>query len=270
MKDVKGKTTLITGAAAGMGKIWARRFAEDGSNLVLWDIDEEGLNQVAEELRTRGVDVMTQRVDVTDREAIYKAALKVQAETGGVDVLLNNAGVVAGGPLLEVPDEKINLTIDVDFRALFFTMKAFLPRMIERQSGHIINISSASGLVGVPHLATYAACKWGVIGLTESVRLELELEKKHGIKFTLVCPSFVDTGMFEGAKPMFLTKMLTPEEIVDSAYKAFKRDQYWVVEPWLIKLGPPLKGILPQKLFDKINDLLGSTTSMTQWKGHGR
>ncbi len=266
MKDVKGKTVLITGGAAGMGYLWAEHFAADGANLVLWDLDEQRLQESAEELRARGVDVMSQVVDVSDREAVYRAAVKVQAETGGVDVLVNNAGIVFSKPLLETPDEHISATIDVDLKALFWTTKAFLPRMIERNSGHIINVSSASGFIGVPRMPAYVASKWGVIGFTESVRYEMKVMGKDGIGFTLFCPSFVDTGMFEGAKPPRLTKLLEPAAVVKRAYQGFKAGEYFILEPWMVRLTPALKGLLPTRLFDVVANVLGVTKAMEQWK----
>jgi short-subunit dehydrogenase len=270
MKDVSGKTILITGGAVGMGLLWAEHFANDGANLVLWDIRQEPLDQAAEALRGRGVDVLTQIVDVSDRNAVYQAALKAQAETGGVDVLVNNAGIVASDDFLKTPDEKISAVIDVDLKALFWTMKAFLPRMLERNSGHIVNVSSASGFIGVPRMPAYVAAKWGVIGLTESIRLEVKGMGKDGVKFTLFCPSYVDTGMFAGARPPLLTKILKPAEVVDIAYHGFKNDQYMIREPWMVKITPALKGLLPYQLFDLVSDTLGVTQSMSQWRGHGK
>lgn len=265
MIDVKGKTALITGGAKGMGRLWARHFARDGANLVLWDINAEGLDQAAEELRGQ-VDVMTQVVDVSDRKQIYQAAMKVQAETGGVDILVNNAGIVFSKPFLETPDEKLNATIDVDLKAILWTMKAFLPRMLELNAGHIINISSASGFVGVPRMPAYVASKWGVIGLTESVRLEVRAMKKDGVGFTLFCPSFVDTGMFEGAKAPLLTPVLSPEAAVRIAYDGFRDSKYMITAPWMVSLTPAIKGLLPAKLFDVISDLFGANTAMDGWQ----
>jgi len=265
MIDVKGKTALVTGGAMGMGLLWARHFARDGANLVLWDINAAGLEQAAEELRGQ-VDVMTQVVDVSDRKQIYKAALKVQAETGGVDILVNNAGIVFSKPFLETPDEHLSATIDVDLKALFWTMKAFMPRMLELNASHIINISSASGFIGVPRMPAYVASKWGVIGLTESVRLEVRGMKKDGVGFTLFCPSYVDTGMFEGAKAPLLTPMLTPDAAVRIAYDGFRDGKYMITAPWMVGLTPAIKGLLPSKLFDVVSDLFGANSSMDSWK----
>jgi NAD(P)-dependent dehydrogenase (short-subunit alcohol dehydrogenase family) len=266
MKDVRGKTALVTGGAMGMGLLWCERFADDGANLVIWDLDADRLETAADGLRRRGVEVMTQVVDVSDPRLVADSAEAVQRQTGGVDVLVNNAGIVHAGPFLDTPDGKLSAVIDVDLKGPMWTMKAFLPHMVERNCGHVINISSASGYVGVPRMPSYVAAKWGAIGLTESVRLELELMNVTGVKFTLVCPSFVDTGMFAGAKPPLLTKMLAPREIVDIAYAAFKADRYVVNEPWIVKITPALKALLPTKAFDLISGLLGASSSMVQWR----
>ncbi len=249
----------------GMGLLWARHLAADGANLVLWDINAEGLQQAAEELRGQ-VDVLTQVVDVSDRTQIYKAAMKVQAETGGVDILVNNAGIIFSGPFLETPDEQINKTIDVDLKAIFWTMKAFLPRMLELNDGHIINISSASGFIGVPRMPAYVSAKWGVIGMTESVRLEVRAMNKDGVGFTLFCPSFVDTGMFEGAKAPLLTPVLKPEEAVRIAYDGFRSGKFLITAPWMVGITPALKGLLPSKIFDTVSDLFGANSAMDEWQ----
>jgi len=268
MRNVQGETVLITGGGAGMGLLWAKKFAADGARLVLWDLNEQALATAAAELRAQGAEVLTDVVNVVDRERIYAAAADVQSKTGGVSVLVNNAGVVFAGPLLDTPDDKLALTLDVDLKALFWTTKAFLPRMLERDHGHIINVASAAGFIGVPLMPAYCAAKWGVIGMTESVRLEVARLGKKGVRFTLFCPSFVNTGMFAGAKPPMLTKLLEPQAVIDIAYRAFKRDQYMVREPFMVKITPALKALLPVKLFDTVSDMLGASQSMAGWKGH--
>lgn len=265
MKHVHGKTALITGGAAGMGLLWAERFAADGANVALWDINDDNLERAREALQRQGVRVLTQNVDVTDRARVYEAAEAARAELGQVDILVNNAGVVFSNAFLDTPDEQLSKTIEVDLLALFWTMKAFLPGMLERDEGHIVNVSSAAGFIGVPRMPAYVAAKWAVIGLTESVRLEVELTGKKGVHFTLFCPSYVDTGMFEGARPPRLTKMLKPDEVVDLAYRGFRRDEYLIQAPWLARLTPMLKGLLPYKVFDQVASVLGVTRSMEDW-----
>ncbi|MFC1852081.1 SDR family oxidoreductase [candidate division CSSED10-310 bacterium] len=270
MKDVRGKAVLITGGAMGMGKLWAQHFAQDGARLILWDVNEKALKETEGELKAEGCDVIVQTMDVTDREKVYKTVTELEKKYGNIDVLVNNAGIVAGGEFLNTPDEKLAATIDIDLKALMWTMKAVLPGMIKKGAGHIVNISSASGFVGVPFMLAYTASKWGVIGLTESIRLEMKELGHHGILFTCFCPSYVDTGMFKGARAPLLTKILKPEEVIDIAYDSFINDKYFVLEPWLVKVTPFLKGLLPTPIFDLISDVLGATGSMKHWTGHSK
>lgn len=267
MKDVRGKTALVTGGALGMGLLWCERFAADGASLVIWDINEKNLDRAVKDFERRGVKVFGQIVDVSDAKTVHDAAQVANEETGGVDILVNNAGIVHSNPFLETADAHLAATIDVDLKGVMWCMKAFLPHMIEQNSGHIINIASLAGYVGVPRMPAYSAAKWGVIGLTESIRLETNrVLRKKGIKFTVVCPGFVDTGMFAGAKPPRLTKMLKPKEVVDISYEAFKEDKYVVREPWLTKVTPLLKSALPYKAVDIITDLFGASDPMSDWR----
>lgn len=268
MKNVQGKTVLITGGAMGMGKLWAQHFANDRARLVLWDINQDALTATEKEFKALGTDVTVNVVDVTDRKRVYEVVNEFIKENGPIDVLVNNAGIVAGGEFLKTSDEKMAATIDIDLKALMWTMKAVLPGMIEKGEGHIVNISSASGFIGVPYMPAYTASKWGVIGLTESVRLEMKDLGHRGINFTIFCPSYVDTGMFEGAKAPLLSKILKPEEVIDIAYKGFKDNKLFILEPWLVKITPLLKSVLPTSVFDFVSDVLGATGSMKHWQGH--
>ncbi len=145
-------------------------------------------------------------------------------------------------------------------------MKAFIPDKVKRNKGQILNVATASGFIGVPRLAAYASSKWAVIGLTESVRMEIAREASN-VKFTIVCPSYISTGMFEGVKPPFLTKFMTPEEIVDTMYDSFKKDRIYVLEPFMVKLTPALKAILPTKVFDIACGLLGISKGQDDFVG---
>jgi len=278
--DVAGKVCLITGAARGMGRLWAEHFARDGARLVLWDLDQAELERTAAELRQdggrgrgrcssspRGQEVRTAVVDVTDSRQVHSEAVATAAELGPVDIVVNNAGIVAGGKFEEMPEAKLAAVLDVNLKSLVYMHKAFLPQMLTRGGGHFINVSSASGFIGVPYMPTYAASKWGVIGFTESLRLEMELLGHSGIRFTLFCPSYVDTGMFKGVRAPLLVPLLTPEKAVAQGYAGFRRGDYMVRVPLMVRFTPALKALLPQKVFDGISDFLGVTTSMQKWKG---
>ncbi len=268
MKDVMGKNVIITGAAKGLGRLFAEKFAADGARLVLVDLDEAELSRTAEEIRQIGTQVDTYAVDLSERENIEALADDVHADVGKMDVVVNNAGVVFGGPFLDVDIEKHELTYRVNIQAVVWMTRAFLPDLIDKRAGHFLNIASASGLVGVPGAATYASSKWACIGFSESIRGELSQMGYSDIKVTIVCPSFIDTGMFEGVKAPLLTPILEPQAIVDKAYEAFKKDDVYVLEPFMVKLTPALKALLPLPVFDLLGKIFRVNRSMDTWKGH--
>ncbi|VDL78780.1 unnamed protein product, partial [Nippostrongylus brasiliensis] len=154
-------------------------------------------------------------VDLSKREQIYATAAKVKADVGKVDILINNAGVVTGKKIFECPDELMELTMAVNTHALFYTTKAFVPAMIEANHGHVVTIASIAGKVGVSGLH-------GAIGFHESLTAELDALGKDGVKTTVVCPYYIDTGMFHGVetKSPTLLPVLQPDYVVDCILEA--------------------------------------------------
>ncbi|WKX89118.1 hypothetical protein Q1695_008625 [Nippostrongylus brasiliensis] len=161
-------------------------------------------------------------VDLSKREQIYATAAKVKADVGKVDILINNAGVVTGKKIFECPDELMELTMAVNTHALFYTTKAFVPAMIEANHGHVVTIASIAGKVGVSGLVDYCASKHGAIGFHESLTAELDALGKDGVKTTVVCPYYIDTGMFHGVetKSPTLLPVLQPDYVVDCILEA--------------------------------------------------
>jgi all-trans-retinol dehydrogenase (NAD+) len=268
MTDVRGKNVLITGAALGMGRLLAEYLAKDGANLALWDINEEKLSEAKEELSKLGVKVWTHVIDITDRDKVYETAKKVKEDAGQIDVLVNNAGIVRGGLFLDVPDEHHVRTMEVNIISYFFVTRAFLPEMMERNQGHVVNIASAAGLMGVPGVSSYSASKFAVVGWTEALSTEMKKLGKKGIRFTTVCPSFVDTGMFEGIVAPFLTPLLTTEDMVKKTYKGIKKNRELVMAPLMVHTITAMKGLNWPGLVRFIGVLFGMDKSMDTWKGH--
>jgi len=267
MKDVNGKVVAITGAAMGMGRIAAKRFAADGAHVALLDIKQADLDKTVAEITAKGGTARGYLCDLGDRERIYKTFKKIEKDMGPVDVLFNNAGVVFGGALLETDDDKLEATIRINLTAHLWTMKAVLPGMIQKNAGHIINFASAAGMVGVSLMATYCGSKAGVIGLTEAMRAEMLDQGHDGIKFTIVTPSYVTTGMFEGVRPPTFTPWLSPEGMVARIYKAFKNDKLFVRAPWIVYTIPALKLFLPVKGVDLVAKSLKMNATMKKWTG---
>jgi len=267
-KDVRGKVFLVTGGAMGMGRLVAEHFARDGARVVIWDINAGELDKTARQMGEREWEVHPYVVDVTDRALVYEAAERVRKDVGSVDVLFNNAGIVKGGPFMEVEDEAHFATMDVNFNAYMWVTKAFLGDMMARGEGHIINIASAAGLTHVPLATSYAASKAAVVNFTDSLRHEMRMLGCKGINFTLVCPSYVKTGMFEGVKAPLATPWLEPQEMADKIYDAYHRDKKMVTAPLMVKFVPALRGVAPKRLYEVASTVLGVSRSMEEWRGH--
>jgi all-trans-retinol dehydrogenase (NAD+) len=267
MTDFKQKRVLITGAASGIGRLMAEKIGESGGELVLWDINETGLREFHDELLKKGVVVSTYVCDLCNRIEIESVAEKVLMEGDPIDILINNAGIISGNPLLEIPTESIEKTFQVNTLSHFWTVRAFLPAMLERNEGHIVTIASAGGLVGSTRLTDYSASKFAVVGFTESLRMELK-QRDSAVRTTVVCPFFIDTGMFAGAKTRFplLIPILSPEYSVNRILKAIRRNRERLIMPRFAYLNFPLR-LLPVSLFDALMEFFGVTHAMDDFQG---
>jgi short-subunit dehydrogenase len=189
--DLKGKTVLITGGSRGLGLVMAREFAREGARLVLCARDEAELQQAQTDVETFGVEVMTVPCDVTNKQSVTEMIERVNSDFGGVDVLINNAGVIQVGPIEVMTPEDFEVAMQAHFWGPLNTILAVLPSMRAKKSGRIVNISSIGGKVSVPHLVPYSASKFALVGLSKGLRTEL---MKDGIKVTTVCPGLMRTG----------------------------------------------------------------------------
>ncbi|EGD80039.1 epidermal retinol dehydrogenase 2 [Salpingoeca rosetta] len=271
LKGVKDEIVLITGGGSGIGKGMALKFADLGATVVIWDVNKKGADAVVAEIREKhGQDrAHAYAIDITDREKVYALAKQVKREVGAVTILVNNAGIVTGKPFLEADDSKMVKTMEVNTIAHFWTTKAFLPDMLEKNHGHIVTVASSAGKVGVASLADYCASKFGAVGFDESIRFELRKMGKTGVHTTCVCPFFIDTGMFEGAKTKvpWLLPILKPELVVDRTIRAIRMNQATVAIPRFLYFGQFLQGILPPSISDAIVDLFGANDSMDDFIG---
>ncbi len=272
MTDIAGKVVVVTGGDGGLGRSMAVELARLGGRVVIYDLDASDIEKAVEEIRATGGEAHGYVCDVSNRGMVYEMAERVRAEVGHADILINNAGVISGKPLMEIPDEKIEATMNVNVLALFWTVKSFLPAMLARNGGHIVTISSAAGLVGVSRQTDYSASKHAAIGFGESLRAELRKSGHTGIKTTIVEPYYVDTGMFEGVKtrPRLMLPLLKEEYVVERTIRAIQRDAPEVRLPPAIHLTPFLRAVLPVFLFDRVMDFFGVNDSMEEFVGRGR
>ena len=272
MKTVAGTTILITGAAMGMGRLYAHlAVEEEAAHVVLWDVDADALAETTAELEAAGGTVHPHVVDLADQAAIASAAAAVRAEVGDPHVVVNNAGIVRGNAYFWETDavKDAELTMQVNALAPMFVAREFLPGMIESdQECRLVNISSAAGLTSNPRMASYCASKWAAVGFSDSVRLELDQAGHHHVKVTTVCPYYIKTGMFEGAKAGLLLPLLEPEDVVAEVWKAMKKGSPLVVMPRTVLLNETIKGVLPTPLRDFLGGkVFGVHRTMEEFTG---
>ena len=271
MKTVEGKRVLVTGAAVGMGKMYAElAVGEKAADVVIWDVNETALKQTAEELRAKGGTVHEYVVDVSSREAIADAAARVKSEVGDPQILFNNAGIVRGNSYYWESDVRdAELTILVNSLAPMWITHEFLPGMVASDTDcRLINMASAAGFISNPRMAAYAASKWAAIGFSDSVRVELEQAGHDHVKVTTVCPYYIKTGMFEGAKAGLLLPLLEPEDVVRTVWKQMKKGAPFVVMPKTVLLSESIKGLMPTPLRDFLGGkVFGVHKTMDEFKG---
>ena len=271
MKTVEGKRVLVTGAAMGMGKMYAElAVGEKAADVVIWDVNETALKQTAEELRAKGGTVHEYVVDVSSREAIADAAARVKSEVDDPQILFNNAGIVRGNSYYWESDVRdAELTILVNSLAPMWITHEFLPGMVASDTDcRLINMASAAGFISNPRMAAYAASKWAAIGFSDSVRVELEQAGHDHVKVTTVCPYYIKTGMFEGAKAGLLLPLLEPEDVVRTVWKQMKKGAPFVVMPKTVLLSESIKGLMPTPLRDFLGGkVFGVHKTMDEFKG---
>lgn len=257
---IKGTNVLITGGASGIGRIMGRICLEKGaSNLIVWDINQANIDKTEAELSDvkpaeAGVSkgqVHSYIVNVSDPQAIKSAYEKVKSEVGDVDILVNCAGIVRGNNTFDKQTvQDIDLTMDINANAPMYVALAVLPDMLRRDRGHICNIASAAGMLGVPKLSVYCASKWAVIGWTESMRVELKQARSH-VRVTSVAPYFINTGMFDGVNSKVFP-ILDPENTAAKIIRAVEVGKSFRGIPFAYHFIRIWQGLLPNFLFDFI------------------
>jgi len=200
---LEGKVAIITGAGRGIGQATAIKFAQEGARVAVCDVDEETAIETSRIIERRGGEASAFRVDVTDKLSIQAMVEAIHARYGRIDVLVNNAGIVADAQLKKMTDEQFDRVIDINLKGTYNCTKAVVDVMLEQQSGVILNASSIVGLYGNFGQTNYAASKFGVIGMVKTWARELG---KRGIRANAVCPGFVSTSIINNI----------PEKVIDA------------------------------------------------------
>ena len=199
MKDFEGKVAAVTGAASGIGRALAVELARRRCHVAISDVDTDGLDRTAAMARRSGVDVSTWELDVADRQAVHAWADKVVAEHGTVNLVVNNAGVALGATVEGMSYDDFDWLMGVNFWGVVHGTKAFLPHLRSAGEGHIVNISSVFGLIGIPSQSAYNAAKFGVRGFTEALRVELDMQG-GAVSCTTVHPGGIKTNIARSAR----------------------------------------------------------------------
>lgn len=242
VKNLRGKKCLITGAASGIGKATALLAARESAELFLTDINEPQLKAVADECSRIGAVVHAAKAfDISNYETVKAWAMEIHSQHTSLDVLMNIAGIAIWGTVENMTHEQWKRVIDINLMGPIHVIECFIPPMIAaKKGGHLVNVSSAAGLFGLPWHAAYSASKFGLRGISEVLRFDLE---RHNIGVSLVCPGGVDSGLvntiqvagvdtsdpaFTALREGFAKRAVTPEQAADAILKGIRKNQYMV------------------------------------------
>lgn len=258
---------LITGGASGIGKIMGRMALEKGAKcFIIWDINLVGIEATRKELSKYG-NVKGYVVDVSNNEIVNIAYRKTVEDCGDIDILINCAGIITSNKTFDqqTPDEIVK-TMNINTIAPMFVARAMLPDMLKRNRGHVCTIASAGGMISNPKMSVYAASKWGVIGWSDSVRIELQ-EMKSDVHFTTVAPYYINTGMFDGVKSRIIP-ILKPEYVAKRVIRAIERNKAFRGIPFGFHFIRFWQAILPTRVFDFFfGQVFGIYHTMDQFTG---
>jgi NAD(P)-dependent dehydrogenase (short-subunit alcohol dehydrogenase family) len=199
MKHLEGKVAAVTGAASGLGKAMALAFAAEGMNVALADVDEAGIKAVEEEVRSRKAKPFSMRVDVSKAAEVEAFAERTVAKLGAVHLVCNNAGVALTGAVWENTALDWEWILGVNLRGVVNGVRAFVPRLLAQDEGHVVNTASVAGLISPPGMGAYCVSKHAVVTLSEALHHDLR-ERGSGVGVSVLCPAYVPTGIADSER----------------------------------------------------------------------
>lgn len=252
VRSLGGKRIAITGAGRGIGRATAEELHRRGALVAIGDIDADAAKDAATAL---GTDVTAHHVDVTDSASITSFLADAKQAMGGLDVLINNAGVMPIGHFLDIDEATVRRAAEINLLGPTLGMRAALPDMIAQGHGHIVNVASVAGKAAVPGGLYYCSHKAGVIALTEGARLEFD---SRGIDFTCVMPSFTNTDLIAGTKGTKFLKNVEPEDVARGIAEAIEHKHKDVYLPRSLRQITFTQTLTGRRLRDFLNRRLGA------------
>jgi short-subunit dehydrogenase len=255
-RDLGGRAVAITGGARGIGKATAEALIARGARIAIGDLDHDLAVQTADALPGEAAGF---QLDVTDSESFASFLDTAEAEVGPLYALVNNAGIMPIGPFGSEDDATTRLMLEVNLMGVINGTKLAIDRLVTRGEGHIVNIASQAGKIGIPGAATYCASKHAVVGLSESVRQEL---RKTGVEVSCVMPAAVNTELIAGLNPskmaLLVSKQLEPEDVARQIVRTLERPRFEVYVPPRAKATFRIFAIAPRRLTEALGRALGS------------
>ena len=252
--DFKNKVVLITGASSGIGRESAIEFAKLGANVILVSRTKEKLEQVADELKKFNVTILVCQCDVSKKDQVKEMSKTVLEKFDSVDILINNAGFAIYGSVYDLSIDDIESQMETNYFGMVYCIKYFLPSMLDKKSGHIVNVASVAASFGLPGIASYCASKFAMLGFSEGLKHEL---KNSGVGITVVSPIMVRTNFFEHPSfekmPKFSPISLSSKTVAKAILKAANSPRLEIIVPSLVRGAVWLKNTFPYF----INPILG-------------
>ncbi len=240
------KVVVITGASSGIGEQSAEKFAQLHAIVILVSRNEEKLQQISSRLSKYQTTVLVYACDISKKDQVDKMAKFVIEKFGSVDVLVNNAGFGIYDTVEKIKVEEMESQMSTNFFGMMYCIKAFLPKMLEKRSGHIVNVASVAASIGIPGMASYCASKFAMLGFSESLYHEL---KGTGVGITVVSPIMVRTNFFDhvsfGKMPRYSSTSLDPKTVANAVIKASSSPRLEIVVPQFVRFVIWLKQTLP-------------------------
>ena len=252
------KIVLITGASSGIGHASAIEFAKKGAKLILVSRNIEKLNKISEDLKRFNVSPLVFECDVSDKTQVNKISKTILDKFGSIDILVNNAGFAVYGSVYNLTIDEIESQMATNYYGMVYFVKNFLPSMIKKKSGHIVNVASVAASFGLPGIASYCASKFAMLGFSEGLKHEL---KGTGVGITVVSPIMVKTNFFNHPSfkdmPQYSPTSLSPETVAKAIVKASNSSRLEIIVPGFVRIAVWIKNTFPYL----INPVLNSAFS---------